>query len=317
MDRQTLFGGVLSTEAHDESHETRIGLIGVGPWGRNYVRTIQAMDEVEIAAAVSRNPTTPEIVGSLCRIYPTWQDLFEAGGVDGIILATPPTIQAPIAEAAMRQSLPILFEKPIALTTERANELTELAGSKAAIAHVDHIDLCNPALRALREHIDNPSAISALRGAWSNQGPVRVDVRGLWDYGAHAVAVCLDLMDGEPDRVDGAWLNHTRETELATVRLHWNNVSADLEIGNGGAHRARWLEIDIADHRLRYDDIAHQKAAIDNQEIDYPNTSPLSVAVRRFVAAIQRGEPDLADLQLGAAAVRTLAAVQNVLEASS
>jgi len=297
--------------------ETRLGLIGVGPWGRNYVRTIQAIDQTKLTAVVSGNPATPELAGPTCSIYTTWQDLLESEAVDGIIVATPPSTHATIAEAAVYRRCPILVEKPVALNLEDADRLVKLAAANAAIVHVDHTDLRNPALNALRHFIAGPADIRRLRGAWSNQGPLRPDIRGLWDYGAHAIAVCLDLMGARPDNVGATWSANSSAGELADVRLGWGEVTAALEIGNASATRNRWLEIDTESHRLRYDDIADRKALVDDREIDYPETRPLTVAVERFIAAIQRGVADTSDLELGCAAVRTLAAVENALEVSA
>ena len=243
--------------------------------------------------------------------------MISAGGIDGVVVATPPSEQAKIALAAMQQRLPILLEKPISLAVETANQLTEMADSTGAIVHVDHTDLFNPALRALRDRIASSSEIISLRGAWSNQGPVRSDVRGLWDYGAHAVAVALDLMGTEPEAITAIWVNHVGDKELVEVGFRWGDVTANLTIGNGDAERNRWLEITTGSHRLHYNDIADRKATIDGRAIDYAGPLPLTTVVERFVAAIKRAKPDTDDLLLGAACVRTLAAIQDILETSS
>ena len=164
-------------------------MIGVGPWGRNYVRTIQAFGKAKLTAVVSGNPATPELVGPTCSIYTAWQDLLESETVDGIIVATPPSMHVTIAETALHHRCPILLEKPVALAVDDADRLVKLAVANAAIVHVDHTDLRNPALNALRHFVESPADIHRLRGAWSNQGPLRADIGGLWDYGAHAIAV--------------------------------------------------------------------------------------------------------------------------------
>ncbi len=292
-------------------------MIGVGPWGRNYVRTVHAARHVTLTAVVSRNPATAELVGPTCQVYSAWRDLLETETVDGVIVATPPSLHATIADAALRRGYALLVEKPIALATDDADRLMKLAAANAAIVHVDHTDLRNPAFTAMRRHIIARSDIRQLRGAWSNQGPVRPDIRGLWDYGAHAIAVCLDLMGTQPDDIAATWVTNSNAGELADIRLSWGEITAALEVGNAGITRNRWLEIDTRAHRLRYDDISDRKARVDGREIAYEESRPLTIAVERFAAAIQRGLPDMTDLELGCATVGTLAAVQDSLEASA
>ena len=41
----------------------RLGLIGAGPWGRNFIRTIDGIDGVTLARLASRNPESAGIGG--------------------------------------------------------------------------------------------------------------------------------------------------------------------------------------------------------------------------------------------------------------
>ncbi len=293
---------------------TRLGLIGAGRWGRFYVNTIKDLPEATLAAVASANPTTPAYVGADCSVFTRWQELLDTTEIDGLVFATSPIQQVEIAKAAILRGLAILMEKPVSLLVDDADELVRLAQSNRAITHVDHIDLNNPALCALREHIADPSDVRGLHGTWSNQGPVRTFMRGLWDYGAHATAVCLDIMGRAPDSLEASWVRHGADGELARLRLSWSGPVAVLEVGNAATGSTRCLEIQTSQHLLRYDDLADHKAYVDGREIAHPATRPLTCAVQRFVAAIRRGSNDYRDLELGASVVRTLAAAQRILE---
>ncbi len=292
----------------------RLGLIGAGRWGRLYVNTIKDIPEATLAAVASTNPTTPAYVGPQCAVFTRWQELLDKTEIDGLVFATSPIEQVEIAKAAIHRGLAILLEKPVSLLVDDAAELVRLAQSNAAITHVDHIDLNNPALCAIREHIAIPSDVRGLHGTWSNHGPIRTFMRGLWDYGAHATAVCLDIMGRAPDSLEASWLQHDTNGELARLCLSWSGPTAVLEVGNAASNSNRWLEIRTSRHLLRYDDIADHKAHIDGRAIDHAATRPLTCAVQRFVAAIRRGNSDYRDLELGASVVRTLAAAQRMLE---
>ncbi len=96
------------------SRTVRLGLVGAGAWGRNYIRTIAGLTGVVLARAASRNPDTQSLVPPDCVVTPDWRELVGATDLDGLILAVPPKVQAAIAEAAVRARLPLLLEKPIA-----------------------------------------------------------------------------------------------------------------------------------------------------------------------------------------------------------
>ena len=230
------------------------------------------------------------------------------------MFATSPLEQIEISKAAIHRGLAILLEKPVSLLVDDADELVRLAQTNDVLTHVDHIDLNNPALCALRDYIGDPSDLRSLHGNWSNQGPVRAFMRGLWDYGAHATAVCLDIMGRAPDSIEASWVAHDADGELARLRLSWSGAVAALEVGNAASSSNRWLEMRTSRHLLRYDDMADHKALVDGRKIAHPATRPLTWAVQRFVAAIRRGSHDYRDLELGASVVRTLATAQRMLE---
>ena len=58
----------------------RIGLVGAGPWGGNFRRSVERRDDAVIAAAATRD----------------WETL-AAQKLDGVIVATPPRSHLPIA----------------------------------------------------------------------------------------------------------------------------------------------------------------------------------------------------------------------------
>ena len=79
----------------------KLGLVGAGRWGRNYVRTIATLDGLRLAAVASRNPETATLVPPHCHIVTDWHDLIAMPGIDGIIIASPPATHAEILLAAI------------------------------------------------------------------------------------------------------------------------------------------------------------------------------------------------------------------------
>ncbi|MEE1569456.1 MAG: Gfo/Idh/MocA family oxidoreductase, partial [Alphaproteobacteria bacterium] len=125
----------------------RLGLIGAGRWGRVYMNTLDHMADVTLNALASSNPQSRDLVGENVDLHEDWRDFINAGGVDGVIVATPPAAHGEIVRAALEAGLPVLVEKPLTLDVDEAKALRDLAERTDGLVMVDHIHLFSPAFR--------------------------------------------------------------------------------------------------------------------------------------------------------------------------
>jgi len=118
----------------------KLGLIGLGRWGRNCMATMRTIPGLRLARAADPDPSTHTWVNG-GEVALDWRDLLEAGDLDGIIVATPPRHHVEIARAAVEAGLPVLVEKPLALSSGEAAGLLALAEELGGFVLVDHIHL--------------------------------------------------------------------------------------------------------------------------------------------------------------------------------
>ncbi len=307
------------------SHTLRLGLIGAGRWGRNYIRTIGALPGMRLARLASRSPDSAPLVPAGCQIFAGWRDLLDPRVIDGIIIATPPALHAEMALAAIDLGLPVLVEKPLTLNVAEAHAVLARARERGVLVMVGHTHLFHPAYRAVKSMQPRYGRIHAIVGEASNRGPYRPDVSVLWDWGAHDVAMCLDLLGAPPKRAAVTILEHrpveggigeSVQLELAFA----NGVSASLRLSNLSEKRRR-LAVQCERGLLVYDDLAAQKLIVtegtSEQAIGIADDPPLSVAVREFAAATAARSRDLAGLELGTMVVEVLASCAAAAEASA
>ena len=291
--------------------------MGLGRWGDNYVREVTNAPGVRLAAVASRRSPSAKTLPPSIRWYGDWRGLMDAGGLDGIIIATPPATHGEIASAAISRSIPVLIEKPLTLDAAEAYALLDIASASQALAHVNHIDLFNPAWRVLRRRLESIGPVVRMEGAWYDHGPFRSDTRGRWDWGAHAIAVALDV-DHSDARLVGARFLPAKTGELVEAILEWDSgATAKLVFGNGASVKARRMSIIGARGRLDFDAVEGARAVHDEQAIRFcAQQSPLRATVLRFAASIRCGrEVAQADLALGARVVAFLEEIDHALAA--
>ena len=218
----------------------RLGLVGAGRWGRNYVRTITALDGVVLARIASRNPETGSLVGADCVVVADWRAVAEADDLDGVVVATPPAQHAEIVCAAVAAGRAVLVEKPLTLDLGEARALRRFVGEHAGFVMVDHIHLFHPAYRALKATGRRLGAIRQIAAAAGNRGAYRDDAPVLWDWGCHDVALCLDLMGTPPETVDAE-----RIEARSTAAGYGENIALRLRFSLQACEqlRMRWTRI--------------------------------------------------------------------------
>lgn len=297
-----------------------LGLVGAGRWGKVFIRTLAGMEGVRLAALASRNPRSRSLVSPQCLVTPDWRELIAAGKVEGLIVATPPHTHAEIAQAAIRAGLPVLIEKPLALDSNEARATLDLAGRESVLVMVEHTHLFSPAYRSLKARLDRiggAEAISSIRGRAGNWGPFRRHTPVLWDWGAHDVAMVLDLLGSRPVRVSArrTRLEKIEEGigERIEIDLHFTGGrKASIELSNLMRRKRRFLAVDCATMTLIYDAVAghrlvvHEPPAAAALAIPVCPTPPLTVALGEFVQAIAAGSQDLSGLRLAVDVVAVL-----------
>jgi predicted dehydrogenase len=289
----------------------RLGLVGAGRWGRVYLRVLAGIEGALLLRLASRNGDSAALAPPGCTVSADWRALVAAGDLDGLIIATPPATHAEIAEAAMRAGIGVLVEKPLTLDVTQAVALRRVAAQCRVPAMVDHIHLFSPAFRELKRQARLNGPVVAVTGRAGNWGPYRTDTPVLWDWGAHDVAMVLDLMGAAPDRIEArqAMVRPMEgETgEIVHLSLGFGPVAAELEFGTL-MDKTRRFTVTCAGATLVYDDLAAAKLTRDGEPVAIAATPPLTVAVGDFIRALSEGDADLSGLDLGVRVVEVLAA---------
>lgn len=280
-------------------NKIKLAVIGAGKFGRNYIKIIQQSEMATLACVVSSNPETATIVSDEVRIMGDWSALMHSALVDGVIIATPPRTHADISIAALKAGIPVLCEKPLALSSADTSRIGAYIGFES-IFHVDHIHLFNPAYRAIKSSLKLLGKIQKIESCGGNNGPFRNDVSAYWDYGAHDVSMMLDLFgdfDWEPKnamRFEDEISPDSEQENAGTFMLefaHRTGVMAYLKFGNTMRNKQRWLRITGEKGVLTYDDLQQDKVVFTStsgemQNILYNHRAPLDIVVERFCKAI-------------------------------
>jgi predicted dehydrogenase len=323
----------------------KVGVIGAGAWGRNHVRTLATMADVELAAVCDASPATREkIAAQYPGRFVTESPAELLQRVEAVVIAAPAPAHAPLALQAIAAGIPALVEKPFALTVADAEAMADAAAKHRVPLLVGHLLVHHPIIALLKTklHDDSLGEARYLYSQRVNLGQVRPDENALWSLGPHDVSIALDLLDEVPVRVAAhghAYLQPGIEDVVFLIMTFASGVVAHAQLSWLDPHKERKLTVVGSRQMAVFDDMApREKLRIYDKGVDrkeafvsaaesltlregdisiprIPGGEPLPIELAHFVRVARGAAPERTDAVDGVRVVRVLEAASRSLAA--
>ena len=119
--------------------KVRLGLIGLGLMGTPHARILKKVEACELVAAADvdeKQKAVTEEIG--IKFYKNYEEMIQKEALEGVILALPNHLHAPIGIACAKKGLHLFVEKPIAQNVAEADRLVEAAKQQKVRILVGH-----------------------------------------------------------------------------------------------------------------------------------------------------------------------------------
>jgi len=312
-----------------ENTKLRAAAIGVGSLGRHHARNYAELareGRVEFVGVCDANPETAAQIAADngAASFTDWRELLDK--VDVVSVATPTETHCEIACAFLEKGVHVLVEKPIALTLDEANRMIAAAESSGAKLMVGQLERFNPAMVALRPHVNNPLYFEIHRVSPFPNRSLDVDVVldvMIHDLDAIQWLVGEDVKVSEiravgipviSDKVDAA--NARIEFENGAVA----NITAS-RIGTEKIRKTRFYQTNsyvVLDYATKFASLtslnpeaAHPLLGISINRLEINDVEPLRAEITAFLDSIEK---DTTPPVTGEDGRRALALAVGVLE---
>jgi len=184
-----------------KNSKKNIGIIGCGYWGKNILRNLYEMGVLHTAC-----DSNVDLLSEYKKVFPgaifttRLNDLLQTKDIKAIVISSPAITHYEIAKKVLLSDKDVFIEKPIALNTNHAQELIELAKNRKRILMVGHILHYHPAVMKLKEFIKK-GELGKIQYIYSNRlniGKLRTEENILWSFAPHDISAILLLVGEEP-----------------------------------------------------------------------------------------------------------------------
>ena len=137
----------------------KILVLGVGFFGKNWLRELHACAECEVAGIVAKHPELLNSVGEELKVpvqrrFATIAEGLDRANAQAVVVALPEMAHKEAIVSALSRGLHVLTEKPLAMTMAEAREIVRTARrSPRAVAMVDQNYRCRIQTRTLRQAV--------------------------------------------------------------------------------------------------------------------------------------------------------------------
>lgn len=275
-------------------NKIRAAVIGAGSFGKNHVRVIDQLEDVELASIID---TDLERAQQLARDHNSqaFANVSEALGLfDAAIVATPTITHEEITARLLESGIDVLVEKPIAASSDAGARLAQLARERGRILQVGHLERFNPAVMVLEQSLTIPLFFEVHRLSVFTHRSLDIDV--VLDLMIHDLDIVLHFSRQIPEEIRAAGISVlSPQVDIANVRLAFaNGCIANLTASRVSTEKVRKLRLFQPGEYISIDYHRQDaiRLAIRGREIGFENfpvihAEPLQLELEAFFEAVR------------------------------
>ena len=268
------------------SEMKKLGIIGIGNWGKNLVRELS---KIHCIKKCSSNGNLKNIRW-LKKNYPSIQyvsdskEIFADKEINAVIIATPINTHYKLVKKALLSKKHVFVEKPISTNLSEAEELIEIAKKNNLLLFVGHIFIFNEIFKKLIQ-ISNRENITHLNFLWNKFGTFDEDI--FLNLVSHDLSIILALF-GKPKKIK--LINKfgvISKCDVVTLILELpNKKTCQIHVNRCSSHKQKYVTIFTQKNIYIWDDLSlfkNNKKTNSFKLVFQSKYTPLEIECKEFV----------------------------------
>lgn len=307
----------------EEPRKIRTGVVGVGSLGQWHARIYSEMPDVELVGVYDADRKRAQEIAERYHtvVFKTIPELAEAA--EALNIVVPTDKHREVAGGVIAQGRHVLVEKPIAASTEEAEELVSLAQQHGVILQVGHVERFNPVLTVVNPAQQKPLYVEALRIAPYPPPrfgllPRGTEVSVILDLMIHDLEIILHLVQSQVVDIRAVGVPILSKSEdIANVRLRFaNGCIANVTASRISMEKQRKIRMFLPDSYVSLDyqeqtgKILRKKLlGIAKEDIPIHKGEPLALELRAFVDCVRNRSAPVVSGEHAAEALKLAVAI--------
>ncbi len=237
----------------------KIGIIGLGHWGKNYLRVFNELDVFEEIILCDSDESLVSIY-SKNKLFSNAQAIFDDRSIESIVIATSPKTHFELLTKAINTNKNILIEKPVVVSTLQSKKILKRQYEGLILA--GHTFLYNNAVRYMKNFLqkEDIGEIYYVNCKRVHLGLIRDDVNVLWDLAPHDISILNFLFGDNMEVLSANGVCHLREGryDMVCAILKYSNIIVGLYFSWIDTNKTRSVEIIGSKAKIVFDDINMQ-----------------------------------------------------------
>lgn len=276
------------------SSKLRTAVIGVGNMGKNHARiyaeTSQLVGVADIDSQVGKTVANRYNT----TFYRDYHKMLQVERPEAVSVAVPTSQHRKVTVDCLKRQIPTLVEKPIADTLKNGRIMVKEAEINKTLLVVGHIERYNPAVRKLKEIIDNKdvgNVISIIARRLGGLPPRTRDVSIAVDLAIHDIDIANYLLNRSPTKI--ITFRKSRRENSVEFFLRYESTSVYLQANWNTPVKIRKLNVSCTKGYIEMDYIKQQIVLYKNNYKNFRATKDnYSDYIRRF------SEPEKIDIHV-------------------
>lgn len=313
-----------------ETRKLKTAVVGVGSLGKHHARIHAALareGKTEFVGVCDANEATARSVAADndAAFFIDWRDLLDR--TEAVSIAAPTENHYEIAVEFLNRGVHVLIEKPIARTIAEADELIFAAEKSGAKLMVGQLERFNPAIIALRPHVEKPLYFEIHRISPFPNRSLDVDV--VLDVMIHDLDMISWFVEDEIQEIHAVGIPIlTDKVDAANVRLEFKKGAvANITASRVGVEKIRKMRFYqqnayiAVDYVTKYAALTSLAPGAENplfgikiNRLEINDVEPLRTEIEAFVDSILEDKPPLVTGAEGRQALRLALEVLEKIE---
>lgn len=307
------------------SEEPKIGVVGVGFWGRNHIRVLKELG-ARVEAICDIDQERVKMFANyfgIKKFYTSLKDMLKMEDLHALTICTPSSTHAKCAITALESGLDVFVEKPLASTVNECLEIMDSMKSNNRLVMTGFIERFNPAVNKAAQllEMNEIGEVIMSHGRRIGWWPQRIgDVGVVKDTAIHDIDLVRFLFRKDPIQVyarGGKQRHHLDDHVQAILTLDDRPRVAFIEANWLTPRKKREMHITGSDGVLSIkfltQEVSLEKADMVIEPI-IKQEEPLKLELKHFIECVKKRKKPSANAVDGLKAVAIAEAILESME---